>query len=116
MCASHVTPPQLNVKSEKHGDEIVNRQAARLIKEESKSSPALEPARRAHHGHGLIHHPLADAKVVIDPALHFLVLGDLFGFETGAGNNPHARDPVHGVCVRVNRVSWTVFLVKDSQS
>lgn len=64
-----------------------------------ESPPALKPARGAHDGHGLIHHPLADTEVVVDPALHFLVLGDLFGLETGAGNNPHARDPVHG-CAR----------------
>jgi hypothetical protein len=80
------------------------------FRKDNKSSSALEPARRTHHGHGLIHHPLADSEVIVDPTLHFLALRDLFGFETGAGNNPHARDPIQGVCARVNRVSWTVFL------
>lgn len=80
------------------------------FKKDNRSPSALEPARRTHHGDGRIHHPLADSEVVVDPALHFLALGDLFGFETRAGNNPHARDPIKGVCARINRVSWTVFL------
>lgn len=73
------------------------------------SSPALKPAGGTHDGHGLIHHPLANAKVVIDPALHFLALGDLFGFETGAGDNPHARDPGHGGARGLTELAGLVY-------
>jgi hypothetical protein len=38
-----------------------------------QSPAALEPGGGTHDGNGLVHHPLADAEVVIDPSLDFLV-------------------------------------------
>lgn len=52
----------------------------------TKNSPLpLKVARRAEHRNRLIHHPLANTEVVIDPLLEVLVIGDLVGAETGAG-------------------------------
>ena len=65
---------------------------------EGQSSSPLEPARGTHHGNRLVHDPLADAEIVINPPLDVLVIRDLFGFETGAINIPHARDPPCRVC------------------
>lgn len=71
---------------------------------------ALKPAGRAHDSHGLIHDPLADAEVVIDPSLDFFVLGDLFGFETGADNDPTRTRPNFSGCARrIQEVSGTVL-------
>lgn len=102
-------PPWLNVEPESMGMDHKSPFAwpERRI---DNSSTALKPARGTHHGHGLIHDPLTNAKVVIDPALHFLALGDLFGFETGAGEQPTRTRPGSWGCARVNRVSWTGVL------
>ncbi len=45
-------------------------------------SGTLKEAARAGNGDGLVHHPLADAEVLVDPFRHFLVLaGDLVRLE-----------------------------------
>lgn len=56
-----------------------------------KSPAALEPAGRTHHGHGLVHDPLADTEVVVDPLLDVLIIGDLFSVQTGAIDGPRAQ-------------------------
>ena len=45
----------------------------------------LEIARRRGDADRLVHHPLADVQVGVDPFLDVLVLGDLLGGETGPG-------------------------------
>lgn len=47
------------------------------------SPPALEIAGGTQDGNGLIHHPLANAEVAIDPFLEVFVVGDFVGVETG---------------------------------
>lgn len=63
-----------------------------------KSPPTLKKTGRAHDRDRLIHDPLADTEVVIDPSLDFFALGDLITFETGADNDPYTQP--HQVCVR----------------
>lgn len=45
----------------------------------------LEPAAGGGDGDGLVHDPLADVEVGVDPFLDVFVVGDLVGVETGAG-------------------------------
>lgn len=52
------------------------------------SSFPLKPARRAHNSNRLIHDPLANSEVVIDPSLDFLVLGNLVRVHAGAVKVP----------------------------
>jgi hypothetical protein len=52
----------------------------------SVSSSALEKAARSSKGDGLIHHPLADPEIFVDPFRNLLVVaGNLLCFETGSG-------------------------------
>ncbi len=47
-------------------------------------SGPLEPSARPGNGDRLVHHPLADAEVLVDPFRHLLVVTSyLVGFETG---------------------------------
>lgn len=55
----------------------------RLLKR--ASSHMLEPAAGGGDGDGLVHDPLADVEVRVDPFLDVFVVGDLVGVETGAG-------------------------------
>lgn len=59
------------------------------------SPPALEIAGGTQDGNGLIHHPLANAEVAIDPFLEVFVVGDFVGVETGAVKIP-TRFPRRG--------------------
>lgn len=65
------------------------------VRGQRHSPTTLKPAGRTHHSHRLIHDPLANTEVIIDPSLEFFALGDLFGLETGADDDPaHTRpDP-----------------------
>lgn len=49
-----------------------------------ESPLALKVAGGAQNRNRLVHHPLADAEVAIDPLLEVLVIGDFVGVETGA--------------------------------
>lgn len=58
--------------------------------DDSLPSPSpLEPAAGPGDGDRLIHHPLADAEILVDPLLHLLVLArDLLRLETGPDGSP----------------------------
>lgn len=66
---------------------------------------ALEVARGTQHSHRLIHHPLANTQVVIDPLLEVLVIGDFVGVETGAVKDPTRCPPGFGGCARDELIS-----------
>jgi hypothetical protein len=54
-----------------------------------QSSLALKEAAGAGNGNGLVHHPLADAEVLVDPLGNFLVLaGNFVALETGGPVSP----------------------------
>lgn len=55
---------------------------------EKKSPLPLKPPRRTHDCHGLIHHPLPHAEILVDPLLEVFVLGNLAGFKAGAVKDP----------------------------
>ncbi|RHZ51467.1 F-box protein [Aspergillus thermomutatus] len=59
---------------------------------EPQSPLAFEVTRGRQDSHRLIHDPLADAEIVIDPFLKVLVIGDLVGVETGAVRTPRGPD------------------------
>ncbi|GFF22467.1 hypothetical protein IFM46972_00295 [Aspergillus udagawae] len=61
---------------------------------ELRSPLAFEETRGRQHSNRLIHDPLADAEIVIDPFLKVFVIGDLVRVETGAVRTP--RDPDQG--------------------
>lgn len=57
----------------------------------NRSPSPLEPARGSHHRHRLIHHPLPNTEVAVDPLLHVFAVGDLIGVETGAVKSPRTH-------------------------
>ncbi|KAF7117898.1 hypothetical protein CNMCM5793_007229 [Aspergillus hiratsukae] len=61
---------------------------------EPTSPLAFEVTRGRQHSDRLIHDPLANAEIAIDPFLKVLVIGDLVRVETGAVKTP--RDPDQG--------------------
>ncbi|KAF4157253.1 hypothetical protein CNMCM6936_001211 [Aspergillus lentulus] len=61
---------------------------------EPPSPLAFEITRGRQHRHRLIHDPLADAEIVIDPFLKVFAIGDLVSVETRAVTTP--RDPDQG--------------------
>lgn len=48
------------------------------------SSHMLEPPAGGRDADRLVHHPLADVEVRVDPLLDVFVVGDLVGVETGS--------------------------------
>lgn len=44
----------------------------------------LEPPAGGRDSDRLVHHPLADVEVRVDPLLNIFVVGDLVGLETGS--------------------------------
>jgi len=55
-------------------------------------SLSLEPTRRSCDGHGLIHHPLANSQVLVDPDIDIFILSEGIFLETGS------TVPEHGTC------------------
>ena len=54
-----------------------------------RSSRAVEPAAGAGDGGGLVHHPLADAEVPVNPLVDLAVL--VVGYPLGIEANPRNR-------------------------
>jgi hypothetical protein len=53
---------------------------------------AFEITRGRQHSHRLVHDPLANAEIVIDPFLEVFVIGDLVSVETRAVRTPRGPD------------------------